>query len=153
MRTQILWAGLFLAGGGVALGQEGSPARTTAPAEQPGTAEAKTAPEEQAIRAVDEAFVGNKQGAAKALAARFTEDAEVFEADGLRYRGPPLIEERLAETFAASPGAKMAIETESIRLLSPDVAKEVGRPWSRLPRAVRRPAAIPHSLSNETATG
>ena len=63
----------------------------------------------------------------KALAARFTEDAEVIEADGLRYEGRTLIEERLAETFAASPGAKMAIEVESIRLLSPDVAKEEGR--------------------------
>ncbi len=60
------------------------------------------------------------------LAARFTEDAEVIEADGLQYEGRTLIEERLAGTFAASPGAKLAIEVESIRFLSPDVAKEEG---------------------------
>ncbi len=35
------------------------------------------------------------------------------------YQGRTLIEERLAETFAASPGAKMAIEIEAIRAAQP----------------------------------
>ena len=83
---------------------------------------------EKEIRAFDDLYVRDFNGAnAKALAARFTEDAEVIEEDGLRYQGRTLIEERLAETFAASPGAKMAIEIEAIRLLSPDAAKEEGR--------------------------
>jgi uncharacterized protein (TIGR02246 family) len=100
------------------------PAKTTpgAPAAPPLSAQAKE------IRAFDELYVRDFNSAnAKAVAARFTEDAEVIEADGLQYEGRTLIEERLAETFAASPGAKIAIEIESIRLLSPDAAKEEGR--------------------------
>ena len=83
---------------------------------------------EKAIRALDEAFIGEyNSGDSKALAARFTEDAEVFEADGRRYQGRNLVEQAFAETFAASKGAKIALETEAIRLLTPDAAKEEGR--------------------------
>jgi uncharacterized protein (TIGR02246 family) len=85
-------------------------------------------PEEQAIRALDDAFVREYNKAqTKALAARFTEDAEVVEADGTRYRGRDLIEQRLAETFAASPGVKLEVKSELIQFLSPDVAKAEGR--------------------------
>jgi len=84
--------------------------------------------DEEAIRAVDEAFVrGYNKGDSKALAALFTEDAEVVEADGARYRGHDPIEQGLADTFAASKGAKIAFEIEAIRFLSPDVAEEEGR--------------------------
>jgi uncharacterized protein (TIGR02246 family) len=100
-------------------------------APRPAAAAANSAPPSQAereIRAFDDLYVRDFNGGnAKALVARFTEDAEVIEEDGLRYQGRELIEERLAETFAASPGAKMAIEVEAIRLLSPDAAKEEGR--------------------------
>jgi uncharacterized protein (TIGR02246 family) len=83
---------------------------------------------ERAIRAVDDAFVGAyNRGESKALAALFTDDAEAVEADGERYQGREPIERRFAGTFAASPGAKIAIEVGSIRLLSPDVAKEEGQ--------------------------
>ena len=125
MRTQILWTSLILGGGGLALGQEGTPAAS--PAGQPVTADAKPSAEEQVIRAADEAFVQDyNKGETKALVARFTEDAEVVEADGARYRGRPLIEQRLAETFAASPGVKLPIQAESIQFLSPEVVKEEG---------------------------
>jgi uncharacterized protein (TIGR02246 family) len=84
--------------------------------------------DEKAIRAVDEAFVGEfNRGDSKAVAARFTEDAEVVEADGSRYQGRELIERSFADTFAASPGAKIALKIDSIRLLSPDAAKEEGQ--------------------------
>ena len=63
----------------------------------------------------------------KALAARFTEDAEVHEEDGSRFQGRALIEEWLAETLAANKGAELAIEIETIRVLSPDVVKGEGR--------------------------
>jgi uncharacterized protein (TIGR02246 family) len=126
MRTQILWTSLILGGGGIALGQEGKPA--SAPAGQPAPAELKPSPEEQGILAADDAFVQEyNKGESKALAARFAEDAEVIEADGVRYRGRPLIEQRLAETFAASPGVKLKIEAESIQFLSPEVVKEEGQ--------------------------
>ncbi len=102
--------------------------RRSSPAGQPATAEAKPSPDEQAIRAADDAFVQEyNKGETKALIGRFTEDAEVVEADGARYRGRPLIEQRLAETFAASPGMKLQIQAESIQFLSPEVVKEEGQ--------------------------
>jgi uncharacterized protein (TIGR02246 family) len=107
----------------------GQPPASSTPS-RPGAAAANTAPteDEKVIRAADEAFVREyNQGDSKALAARFTEDAEATEADGERSQGRAAIERRLAETFAASPGVKIALEIESIRFLSPDVAKEEGR--------------------------
>ena len=84
--------------------------------------------DEKAIRAVDEEFVRDyNKGDSKALAALFTEDAEVIEADGDRYQGRELIEQGFADTFAADKGAKIAFEVEAIRFLNPDAAKEEGR--------------------------
>jgi uncharacterized protein (TIGR02246 family) len=84
--------------------------------------------DEKAIRAVDEAFARDyNKGDGKAVAAYFTEDAEVVEAEGDRYEGRALIESRLADTFAANPGARIALEVGAIRFLSPDAAKEEGR--------------------------
>jgi uncharacterized protein (TIGR02246 family) len=84
--------------------------------------------DEKAIRAVDDQFVRDyNRGDSKALAALFTEDAESTEPQGERFRGRDLIERRFAETFAASPGVKIAIEAASIRFLSPDVAMEEGQ--------------------------
>jgi uncharacterized protein (TIGR02246 family) len=117
MRRGFLWGGLILGSIGLAAAQDGKPA--SAPA---------GSPEEQAIRAADDAFVGEYNKAdTKALAARFTEDAEVVEADGTRYRGRDLIAQRLAETFAANPGMKLVVKTELIQLISPDVAKAEGQ--------------------------
>ncbi len=83
--------------------------------------------DEKAIRAVDERFVREyNRGDSKALAALLTDDAEAIEAEGDRYQGRELIERRFAETFAASPGVKIAIEVGSIRFLNPDAAKEEG---------------------------
>jgi uncharacterized protein (TIGR02246 family) len=97
--------------------------------------------DEKAIRAVDEQFVRDyNRGDSKALAALFTEDAEAIEAEGDRYRGRHLIERRFADTFAASPGVKIAIEAASIQFLSPDVAKEEGQTLitpAREPKLVR----------------
>lgn len=84
--------------------------------------------QERAIRAVDEEFVRDyNKGDVQALAARFTQDAEVEEAEGDRYQGRNLIEQSFANTFAASPGARMTLEVGSIRFLTPDIAKEEGR--------------------------
>jgi len=109
-----------LALGGVSLGiaQQLARAGDEAPASQ----------EENAIRAADLAFMQDySKGDAKALAARFTEDAEVIQSNGARFQGRALIEQRLAETFAACPGVTLEITPESIRFLSPDVVKEEGR--------------------------
>jgi uncharacterized protein (TIGR02246 family) len=102
-----------MTGGGRVLAQAQPPARLSG--------------DERAIRAADEAFVTDYNKAdSKALAARFTGDAEVVELEGPRYQGRDLIERRLADTFAASPGVKLALDVEAIRFLSPDVAKEEG---------------------------
>jgi uncharacterized protein (TIGR02246 family) len=82
----------------------------------------------EAIRAADGAFVRDyNKGDSKALAALFTEDAEVVEQDGSSYRSRALIEERLAETFASNPGVQLKIDTESIQAISPDVVRAEGR--------------------------
>lgn len=96
---------------------------------QPPAAEApERAGDEAAIRAADEAFVkGYNAADGKGLAALFTDDADVVEADGSRYRGRDLVEKAFAETFAENKGATIALEVESIRFLSPDVAREEGR--------------------------
>jgi uncharacterized protein (TIGR02246 family) len=102
-----------------------------AAASQPATAGANQPVQSEqyaAIRAFDAGYVREFNiGDCKALAARFTEDAEVVEADGSRYEGRNLIEERLRDSLTASPGARMELQIESIRLLSPDAAKEEGR--------------------------
>jgi uncharacterized protein (TIGR02246 family) len=91
------------------------------------TGHSASSEDEKALRAVDERFVSEyNRGDSKALAALFTDDAEAIEAEGDRYQGRELIERRFAETFAASPGVKIAIGAGSIRFLSPDVAKEEG---------------------------
>jgi uncharacterized protein (TIGR02246 family) len=111
---------------GIVLEQDGKPAAQV-PA-QPATGEAKLSLEEQAVRQADGAFMEDyNKGDAKALAARFTEQAEIVTSDGLRIRGRDQIGERLAQTFAANPGAKLEIAADSIEFLSPDVAKEEGR--------------------------
>jgi uncharacterized protein (TIGR02246 family) len=107
-------------------------AQTTRPSESRATT-AETnrqdpSPDEKAVRAVDEAFVRDyNKGDSKALAAYFTEDAEVFEADGERFQGRNLIEQRFVETFETSLGVKLSLEIEGIRFLNPDTAKEEGR--------------------------
>jgi uncharacterized protein (TIGR02246 family) len=125
MRKHLAWIGLALCGTSSALAQDGE--TSPAAAGHPAAAASANSPQEHAIRLADESFVREYNKAdVKALAARFAEDAEVIEADGTRYRGRPLIEQRLAETFAASPGVKLEVKAEAIQLLSPDVAKEEG---------------------------
>ncbi len=144
MKTAVLWTGLMLGGVGLAMAQDGKPA-----AVPPGQAaeQVKPAPEETAIRQADQAFVREYNKAdIKALIAWFTDDAEVVEEDGTRYHGRGLIEQRLAETFAASPGIKLQLEAEVIQLLSPDVAREEGRtvvtPRKGVPESRRHTALL-----------
>jgi uncharacterized protein (TIGR02246 family) len=84
--------------------------------------------EMKAIFALDEKYVAfYNKGDSKALAALFTEDAEVVEADGRSYQGRDLVEKAFAETFEAEKGIKIALEIGPTRFLSKDVAKEEGR--------------------------
>jgi uncharacterized protein (TIGR02246 family) len=81
-----------------------------------------------AIRAADDGFIAEYNKAdVKALVARFTDDAEIVEDTGEAYQGRAAIEKSLTESFAASKGARLALEVGSLRFLSADVAKEEGR--------------------------
>jgi uncharacterized protein (TIGR02246 family) len=115
------WIGLHLA-------RSQPPAASAARAGSADLSRPGPSEDERAIRAVDEQFVRDyNRGDSKALAALFTDDAEAIEAEGDRLQGREPIERRFAETFAASPGVKIAIEIGAIRFLSPDVAKEEGQ--------------------------
>ncbi len=65
-------------------------------------------------------------GDAKAIAAQFTENAEVVDEDGNAIEGRANIEARFAEIFKENPKARIAVELTSLRQLGPDVAVEDG---------------------------
>ena len=63
--------------------------------------------DQRSIRALDGAFVAAyNKGDSKALAALFTEDAEVVEPDGRRYQGRDLVEKSFAETVRGREGGQ-----------------------------------------------
>lgn len=65
-------------------------------------------------------------GDAKAIAAQFTEKAEVVDADGNVVEGRANIETRFDGLFKEFPKARIEVELTSLRQLSPDVAVEDG---------------------------
>jgi uncharacterized protein (TIGR02246 family) len=96
----------------------------TAASGQAAAAPAPGSLDEQAIRAASAAFVkAYNSGDPKTLAALFTEDAECADEHGNLIMGTKSI----TENFASRPGSKMEVQIDSIRFLSPDVAKEEGR--------------------------
>ena len=95
---------------------------------QAAAGESEKTRDEEAIREAGAAFVkAYNAGDAKAVAALFTEDAESTDEEGTLVRGRQAISDSFAETFAANRGGKMEIRPDSLRFLSPDVAKEEGR--------------------------
>jgi uncharacterized protein (TIGR02246 family) len=99
---------------------------------------------ERAIRAVAESFkAAYDAGDAHAVAALFTEDAEMIDENGERIKGRPTIQAFFEAMFQARKGAKIEISTESVAFLAPDVAKEEGHTRvkpveTEAPEAVRR---------------
>lgn len=90
-------------------------------------APAASASDDQAIRAAGQAYAkAYNAGDAKALAALFTADAEYTDEFGNVFKGRAEIEKLFAGIFASSPGAKLEIEPESIRMLGNNVALENG---------------------------
>ena len=65
-------------------------------------------------------------GDAKAVAAMFSEDAELIDENGERVQGRRAIEELFAEIFQSRPHSTIDIAIESLRFLSREVAKEEG---------------------------
>jgi len=98
---------------------------TTASAQAPAT---DRPADRSAILANDAAFIkAFNAGDAKAIAATFTEDAEVIDEDNVKIEGRRAIEERFVAYFAAVPGAKLTLETESLKFLTTDSALVRGR--------------------------
>jgi uncharacterized protein (TIGR02246 family) len=74
-------------------------------------------------RAYEEAYA---KADVEALAAFFTEDAEYTSDDGRNFRGNAAIKACLREAFRANKGAKVAINVDSVKPLSPEVLVEKG---------------------------
>ena len=62
-----------------------------------------------------------------AAAATYAEDALVVDERGERTEGRVAVRDRLAASFADSPGSTIAIKADALRLLGPDAALEEGR--------------------------
>lgn len=135
---------MFVAVGAVACGltiaavcmaQKDAPAGASktkaAPAQPAKTKPVAAAPElsadEKAIhQLIDEVEKAYNAADAKAVAALFTEDAELVDEDGNVTHGRAAIEELFAAAFEAKPGAKMVIEVDSIRSIGPGLVVEDG---------------------------
>ena len=125
MRAILVSTFVLLGSLGLVAGLEGP--RSTGGQIPPGPKGEKT-DETAAIQAVSTAFVTSyNAGDVKAIAALFTDDAESIDEDGSVVEGKQAIADSFAKTLAASPGSKIEVRVDSIRFLSPDVAKEEGR--------------------------
>lgn len=83
--------------------------------------------DEQAVRLVADAFVkAYNAGDAKALAALFVADGEIVNDAGESRQGQAAIEQAFGEFFRTHAKAKIAVSTESVRVLSPTMAVEDG---------------------------
>ncbi len=84
--------------------------------------------DEKAVRAMAESFTrAFAAGDAKGIAAMFSEDAEFVDEYGERTEGRGSIQDLYTSVFQARPGSTIAISIETLRFLSPDVAKEEGQ--------------------------
>jgi uncharacterized protein (TIGR02246 family) len=84
-------------------------------------------PEMAELIANDRAYeAAYAKGDVDALAAYFTEDAEYTSDDGRSFQGNAAIKACLAEAFRTNKGAKISINVDSVKSLSPEVAVEKG---------------------------
>jgi uncharacterized protein (TIGR02246 family) len=61
------------------------------------------------------------KGDAKTLARFYSEDADYTDPDGAEVKGREAMQKLLADNFQQNPGAKLSIQTEEVKQLSPDV--------------------------------
>ena len=80
-------------------------------------------------------------GDAKAVAALYTDDAELIDEYGERIQGRPAIQDFYSALFNERKGATIEISVASLRFLGPDVAKEEGRTRVKPAAASPRPTA------------
>lgn len=100
-------------------------APAAAKAEAPATARAE---DTKALAALIASFTrAFNAGDAAAAAATYTEDALVVDEDGERTEGRAAIRDRLAASFADSPGDTITVAVDSLRFLGAETALEEGR--------------------------
>jgi len=89
--------------------------------------EQPTSADEKAIRATGETYVKAYCDAdANSIAALFTSDAEYIDEGGNVHQGREAIEKSMKAVFDENPGAKIEVDIQTIRIVSPGVAIEDG---------------------------
>ena len=78
---------------------------------------------EEQFRKYQEAF---DRGDAKALANFYAEDVDYIDQDGVEVKGRGEMEKLFIENFQANPGAKITINIEEVKQLTPDVQVNCG---------------------------
>jgi len=128
LKTTLTGILLFSAWLAVASGARAQqPAGAPAPA-KPSAGLTDRPDDEKAIRLVGETFrKAFAAGDAKAVAALFTEDAEIVDETFDRIQGRSEIQDAYSSLFQGRKGTTIEILVDSIRFLAPDVAKEEGR--------------------------
>jgi uncharacterized protein (TIGR02246 family) len=125
MKTLTIAASITYAFASIAAGQE--PGAKAPAAEKSAAAAAEATPERAAIAKMDRAYeAAFEKGDAKAIADLFTEDAEFTAENGRIMNGRAAIQEMSKAAFLSNKGAKLAIDTDSVRLLAPGVIVQKG---------------------------
>src|SRR5262249_46891897 len=81
---------------------------------------ADNSPEKAAIMAADRAYeAAYAKGDVKALVDFFSDDAQYTSDDGRAFNGKAEIESSIQQAFKGNKGAKLTINLDSVRVLSP----------------------------------
>jgi uncharacterized protein (TIGR02246 family) len=105
------------------------------------------ASDEKAIRELVAAFTRAFNAAdADAVAATFTDDAQVVDEHGKAFLGRDAIRGRFAQAFANNPGAVLALEVRSLRFPGPETAVEHGTATLHLPESSEPPEVSPYTV-------
>jgi uncharacterized protein (TIGR02246 family) len=108
---------------GFSLALSGAASAAGTPAQQPaGEGKNQPSPPDQTTdddaRKYEEAY---NEGDAKTLAGFYSDDVDYIDQDGAEVKGRDAMEKLLADNFQQNPGVKLAITTEEIKQLTPDV--------------------------------
>src|SRR5246500_4728916 len=104
-----------LASAGAAFGA-GAPAKQPAGEEKNQSSAGETTDDD--AQKYEEAY---NKGDAKTLAGFYADDVYYIDQDGAEVKGRDAMQKLLADNFQQNPGAKLAITTEEVKQLTPDV--------------------------------
>jgi uncharacterized protein (TIGR02246 family) len=108
---------------GFSLALAGAASAAGTPAQQPaGEGKNQPPPPDQSpdddARKYEEAY---NKGDAKTLAGFYSDDVDYIDQDGAEVKGRDAMEKLLSDNFEQNPGVKLAITTEEVKQLTPDV--------------------------------